>query len=318
MEKMTPPDPDFSKAQEKLPTRAEKIGIIGVGRVGRSMALALTRIGIPVAAVCDRRIRVAEAMAKACGPQTCAIPLNQLPRALSVILICVPDDAISLVAEELVAHADIAADTVAAHCSGALTSAALAPLRSKTQLLASMHPVQTFPGAKDDWQRLSGIYFALEGEPTAVMRLQTIVTALNSKAITLLPEHKALYHIGCVFASNYLIALQDAAAQCLKASGLKEREALTLFKPLQQTTWRNIEQEGLIGALTGPIARGDVGTITEHLKALASHVPQAQEVYIQLGLQLLLLLKRATGKLSVDQRQIETLLLSERKEKNRT
>lgn len=292
---------------------SSKIAVIGVGRLGGSLARALVHAGFSLIALVDSDRRAAQNTAAACGRGTRVVSLAALPEGLTHIFICVPDDSIAGTARALAVESRIEPTAIVAHCSGALSVAALGSLKGKTQRLASMHPAQTFSGAEDDWRRFEDIYFALEGDAAAVSNLQHLVGKLGSRCITLTADEKTLYHIGCVFMSNYIIALQSAAADCLRKIGLREDEALALFRPLLKTTCEHVDFSGLQAALTGPIARGDVDTVDRHLQTLSrQQQQQTLRLYVRLGLQLVrLLAEHSPGGLSENQQKIAELLSSQ-------
>ena len=262
----------------------EKVGIVGAGKLGGSLARALCEAGVKVTAIADIVIARAFAKAQMCGDETCAVPLVELPNDLTMILITVPDDTITKIAEHLADTNKINKKCVVAHSSGVLSSSVLSSLRRKTKLLASFHPIQTFSGSEDDWQRLFGIYFGLEGNLQALPRLRTLIDKLRSKEFNIPVDKKELYHLSCVMASNFLVVLQAAATQVMTKVGMSEKSAFALLEPLIFATLDNIKIMGHANALTGPIVRRDIGTIERHIEALSASLPEFVPLYSSMSL----------------------------------
>ena len=261
----------------------EKIGIIGAGRLGASLARALCEVDCSVAAICDRKKGSALRCAALCKQYTEAYSLNQLPRDLTLIFISVPDDSIESIAQKLAESYAFSPKTIIAHTSGALDSTILSPLRSHTTFLASIHPVQTFSGTDSDWKRLFRIHYGLEGSFSAIARLKKIVKRLYSDVLVLSRNQKTLYHISCVYASNYLIASMSAATHLANIIGLNEEESIKILQPLARATLENIMEKGISSAITGPIVRGDLGTIETHINQLRKSCPELETSYVMLG-----------------------------------
>ncbi len=261
----------------------EKIGIIGAGRLGQSLARALCEAGCSVQVIYDADESRAKCCAALCGDTIQALPLEAFPTDLTILFISVPDDSISQLLQKLTNTSFISLDTIVAHTSGVLLSTVLAPLRSQTELLAAMHPVQTLTNSTDDWQRLFGIYYGVEGHYRALPRLRTLIQKLRGKIFIIPQKQKALYHIGCVFASNYLISVEAVAARIMEQVGFSESEAVSILEPLVLASFDNIKKRGIARALSGPIVRGDKGTVARHIEELEKTVPALVPAYITLG-----------------------------------
>lgn len=264
----------------------EKIGIIGAGRLGSALARALSEVGCSVTAVSDKEAAKGEKCASLCGENTKYYPIENLPDNLTILILTVPDDALHSVAEQLTHFAPITGRTIVAHSSGALASDVLSDLLPITELIASMHPVQTLSGSEHDWKRLFGIYFSLEGNPIALQRLQQLLQKLNGQVFTIDKKDKGLYHLGCVFASNYLVAVFAAATRIFQEIGFQEKKAIKILEPLMMASANNVRQMGTAHAATGPITRGDIGTVTHHIEELQRNLPDLLPSYLALGKQL--------------------------------
>jgi predicted short-subunit dehydrogenase-like oxidoreductase (DUF2520 family) len=163
---------------------------------------------------------------------------------------------------------------------------------------------------------LSGAFYCIEGDSTAVRSATAIVRDLNGKAFTIKPERKALYHAAAVMASPHLVALFDVALQMLVSCGLKSTEAQRVLMPLVQSTVNNLKQTSPEKALTGTFARGDVATVQRHLKALSSkQLTEALEIYKLLGVHSLSMAKENLDPDIAE--QIRKLLEPPRQRRNR-
>ena len=261
----------------------EKITLIGAGRLGRAFLRMLIEHQYSVGAVID----VNDEALNKCNflPQNIILSkdFKTIPNETTCLLIAVPDDSIEEVAKNITHCVTLTKKCVVAHTSGTHTSDILAALKSTGISTASLHPVQTFPGKKDDWLRLKDIYFSFEGDDVVFDRLAKLIQSMGSKIIKIEKNFKTLYHISCVIASNYLVALLHMATQLAEKSGVSHDEILKVLNPLINATLENISSQGVTDALTGPIARGDVGTIIRHITALQSEAARLLPCYIELG-----------------------------------
>jgi predicted short-subunit dehydrogenase-like oxidoreductase (DUF2520 family) len=257
-----------------------RIGVIGAGTVGTALALALADRGYPVVAVASRRVASAAALASRIpGCRASATP-QAVVDAADLVLLTVPDDAIRAVADGVRWRPGVAA----VHCSGAAGLDVLAAAAAAGAAVGSCHPLQSFADAGEALRALPGSTFALEGDGALLARLELLVRDLGGRPLRLPPGAKALYHASAVLAGNYLVTLAQTAAELWAAFGLSREEALAALLPLLRGTVDNLERVGVPRALTGPIARGDAGTVRRHLAALGDRAPHVVELYRRLGL----------------------------------
>ncbi|HBB86826.1 MAG TPA: DUF2520 domain-containing protein [Blastocatellia bacterium] len=266
------------------------ISIIGAGRLGTALAIALTSKSYPIRAVAARRAANArKAISLSALPSTTlalgADQLEQLPPS-DLVLITTPDDAIAGIARTFAKLGRSARRrSTFLHTSGALSSAVLAPLAERGFHTGSLHPLISVSDPRAGAEALSGAFYCVEGDSVAVRSAKAIVRDLDGNAFTIKPESKALYHAAAVMASPHLVALFDLAVQMLVSCGLKPQEAQNVLTPLVQSTVNNLKQTSPEKALTGTFARGDVATVQRHLKALApKQLAEALEIYKLLGL----------------------------------
>jgi predicted short-subunit dehydrogenase-like oxidoreductase (DUF2520 family) len=255
------------------------LAIVGAGRVGRALGRHLAERGWAVGPVVSRLPRSARAAVRAIGagtPHHALVP--EILRA-QVILIAVPDDAIASVARRLarLAPRGSLAGRVVLHTSGAVPSAALAPLVRRGASIASMHPLQTFsPGVRS---RLAGVTFAIEGDRRACRLARALARELGARPVLIHPEAKALYHAAGAFASPHLLAALAAGAAMLEKAGFRERDARGALLRLARQTLENYERLGAKRSWTGPLSRGDRETIRRHEAALKKLPPEFLAAY---------------------------------------
>ncbi len=258
-----------------------KIGFIGAGTVGTALAVSLSQKGNRVIAVSSRTLSSAQRLAQLiCNCQV--YPAAQgVADAAELVFITTPDDVIAKVASEIKWHKE--QDVL--HCSGAHSIDILEPAKRLGANVGSFHPLQTFAGVNEAIKNLPGSTFALEAEEPLLSRLKELASILNGKWAELRPGDKVLYHASAVFVSNYLVTLVKLALDLWQGFGVPGEEATKALLPLLKGTVNNIENIGLPNCLTGPIARGDLGTISKHLNALKSKNPSLFTTYQDLGLQ---------------------------------
>lgn len=205
------------------------------------------------------------------------------------ILIAVPDDAIPVVAAKLAA--DGLTGSVVLHTSGAAGPEALNVLRQSGNAVGVFHPLQTVPSAERGIETLPGSTYAFAGDARAVDWARTLVARLGGKPLEIDPRRWAHYHAAAVMACNYQVTLIDAALELM--AGIGRAEALAALAPIVRATTENVLSLGPEKALTGPIARGDVGTIRRHLAALGDAEPRTRDLYISAGLRTVAIAERA-------------------------
>jgi predicted short-subunit dehydrogenase-like oxidoreductase (DUF2520 family) len=251
----------------------ERVAVVGAGRVGLSLARALIRSGRPVEVLSRRAIELPVPLPPATTGWDAAIT------AADLLLIAVPDDALKGVAERLAAGGAVTGRHIVLHTSGLHDRSVLGSLEASGAGLGSWHPLQTFAGPAGDPDALSGSPAVIEGDARALVAARELAGLLHlSPIVEIPPDRKALYHAGAVFASNYLVVLAEIAARLARDAGAGEASA-QLFLPLMHGTLANYAAGGA-GALTGPIRRGDAGTVARHLEALKG--PE-RAAYIALG-----------------------------------
>lgn len=302
---------DMRRNNVRIKALPGPVGFIGAGRVGTALASLLHARGVEVAGVSGRTIQDSRRMASGAhlGSGTAGSRIDTL-RASAIVFLTVPDDVIADLCQEIAEEGGWREGQGVVHCSGALSSEVLQPARDKGTLTASFHPLQAFASLDAALANLPGSTFALEGDKGLTSQLDTFVQLLGGTALHLRAEDKILYHAAAAIASNYTVTLAALAADLLVREGVASdaNTALHYLMPLLRGTIENLGDVGLPGALTGPIARGDKGTVARHLEALDVSSPDMAHVYRHLA-RLTLPLAIEKGGLDADTtQQLEELL----------
>ena len=261
-----------------------KISIIGVGRLGGALAIALSKKGFVIENLIVKTAETAQRIAGIIEPKPRIAALAELSEISSeVVFVTTQDFEIETIAESLAEKLQNSKPFVF-HTSGSLSSEVLAPLRQIGCPTGSIHPLVSVSDAVLGAKRFGGAYFCLEGATEAVRVAEKIVGQLGGKPFSIETKYKALYHASAVTACGHLVAVIDAAIEMLAKCGLGETQAKETLLPLIKSTVENLEVQTTAEALTGTFARADVKTFEKHLAALTRDVSgEAREIYLQLG-----------------------------------
>ncbi|HEU65957.1 MAG TPA: DUF2520 domain-containing protein [Chloroflexi bacterium] len=258
-----------------------KTGFIGAGTTGTALAVRLSQNECPVVAVFSRTLSSAQKLASRVPDCQVYHTAQELADAAELVFITTPDDAIACVCGEVQWHEGQSV----VHCSGAHSVDILEPARKLGAAVGSFHPLQTFADVDQAIANLPGSTFALEADEPLLSTLKELTLLLNGNWVELKPGDKVMYHAAAVFACNYLVTLVKLALDLWQDFGVSPKEATRAMLPLLEGTIKNIEVIGLPACLTGPVARGDLGTIERHLSALESRSPSLLTTYKEMGLQ---------------------------------
>lgn len=258
-----------------------KLGFIGAGTVGTALAVLLSSKDYQVAGVSSRSRTSAENLAKAVDGCRVLDNNQDVADKADLVFITTPDDTIATVASQVKWHHGQSV----VHCSGADSTAILEPARKSGARVGSIHPLQTFAGVKQAIENIPGSTFAIEAEEPLKSTLKDMATALGGHWIELKASDKVAYHAAAVFACNYLVTLVKLATDLWQTFSIPPDQATRALLPLIRGTLHNIDTIGIPQCLTGPIARGDTGTIKKHLEALKEKAPALLSTYKELGLQ---------------------------------
>jgi predicted short-subunit dehydrogenase-like oxidoreductase (DUF2520 family) len=262
--------------------RRQRIAIVGLGRLGTCLARALlgARLGPLTVSSADTESvhRLVEELGDPIEPVSSA---RSLLEHADLVFLTVPDASIREVCEGLLLdqrHAIV-------HTSGALDTDVLESARVRGARVGVFHPLQTFPLAAAS-TRFRGIQIGVEGDADLPEQLTAVAQRLGAETFSLRGVDRAAYHAAAVFTSNYVVALHAAASAAWQRAGLPEGTARAALLPLTRGAVESIAEHDLPEALTGPLLRGDLGTLERHLHALA-HDPEIAKLYRALALQLL-------------------------------
>ena len=252
------------------------IGIIGAGAVGTALGVALSRAGWRVHAVASRDPARRERFRSLVeGTRVFSEP-TALVEEVELIIVAVPDDAVAGVAAGIRMYGGQAM----VHTSGVLGPDVLAPAMAAGTQIGSFHPLVAFADTERAVAALHGATVAIEGDDQLAALLAEMAEALGAVPVRLAPGAKAAYHAAAVLAAGGFVALLDAIAELGRVAGLDEAGALAIYGPLIEQTLGNARALGIEAALTGPMTRGDRGTLEAHLAALREHAPGVLDLYV--------------------------------------
>jgi predicted short-subunit dehydrogenase-like oxidoreductase (DUF2520 family) len=258
-----------------------KISIIGIGRVGGALAIALAKNGYEIENLVARKKENAEKIAEFIKSNI--LTENQFNQISSdIVFITTQDFEIENAAKSLAANLTI--KPIIFHTSGSLSSEVLQNLKEIGCQTGSIHPLVSISDSSLGAERFKDAYFCVEGDDEAVKIAEEIVENLGGKSFSIETKYKTLYHASAVTACGHLIALIDVAIEMLTKCGLDEKNAQEILLPLIKSTVENLSTQTTAAALTGTFARADVETLEKHLEVLQEDVStEALEVYLQLG-----------------------------------
>jgi predicted short-subunit dehydrogenase-like oxidoreductase (DUF2520 family) len=281
------------------PINSGSIGVVGAGRLGSSLSLALLHAGYVVTAVTSSSRSTARALVERL-PGARDVDIETLVATSELVLLTVPDDALRELANRLLWRRG----QQVVHCSGAHSLDVIQAAANAGAMCGCLHPLQSFPERFCDPLRFTGISCGVEAQGPLLDRLVRMCADLGASVIQLAGINRAAYHAAAVFASGYVIALHAAAAQAWTLAGLPPEDAQRALAPLTLSAAQNVQRLSLEAALTGPVARADIETVARHIDALAP-VPELLALYRGLGMKLLAL----PLALTVDQRAALQALL---------
>ncbi len=285
-----------------------KLGFIGAGVVGTALAVRLQGKGYPVVAVASRSRSSADILAetvsgcRAYGSKQSVVDLSD------IVFVTTPDDDVSEIVPELTWRSGQSV----IHCSGVDSLDVLQKAKDDGAHVGGFHPLQSFANVSKAIENLPGSTFALEAEEPLLDTLKNMAESLEGNCVVLGLGDKPLYHAAAVIACNYTATLMKMATDLWKIFGVSPDEATKALLPLLRGTINNIENVGLPDCLTGPIARGDIGTIMKHLEAMEEKAPEIAQTYREMGLQTIPIALNK-GKIDVARAEELRLLLTESK-----
>ncbi len=265
------------------PLQKDRIAIIGLGKVGTAVGYLLNKAGYEIAAVYDQSEEALRSHTAYTGGKICPDP-PQAAALADCILITTGDDMIAGACSLIAGSDALRPGCKVLHMSGAGGLDLLDAARSKGAYVASIHPIQSFPDFDAAVRNIPGSTFGITAQEEIKDWAISLVEDLGGIPLVVSEADKPLYHAAACMASNYLATLINMAETVYGRFGLKGDSAAKAFQPLIRGTLSNIESGGTIQALTGPIARGDAGTIRKHMQALSRNLPELVDAYRSLGI----------------------------------
>jgi predicted short-subunit dehydrogenase-like oxidoreductase (DUF2520 family) len=256
-----------------------RVGVIGAGRVGTALAVALSRAG--------HRITAASAVSDASRERvrrylsgTPVIQPADVADAADLVLLTVPDDALPGLVRGLVATEAPLAGRMLMHASGRHGLAVLEPAVQQGALPLALHPVMTFTGRPDDADRLVGICFGVTAPAVLRPAAEVLVMEMGGEPVFIAEADRDLYHAALAGAANHLVTQVVQAEDLLAKAGVAQ--PARMLGPLLAAALENALRLG-DAALTGPVARGDADTVAGHVAALRTEAPEALPAYLALA-----------------------------------
>lgn len=269
-----------------MPVKKRKlnISIIGAGRVGSTLAVALKKRGHPIVSVVSRSLHSARRLGRRVACRNCSDDISLISPGSSLILITTPESVVGEVSRSLSDLKHLAFERIAvAHTSGALSSDVLSDLAARGARTFSFHPIQSFPplGRSPEEKILEGIWYGFEGPQNSRAVARLLASVLGGRILEVPKEKKIVYHLACVFASNYPVVVLGALEIL---AGQVTGKQLAPFRKLFDSSIGRSFDHGAGKALTGPLTRGSLDVLHRHMIELGSSRPDLLPLYSALGL----------------------------------
>ena len=261
-----------------MANRDPAIGFIGAGILGKGLALALTAIGYRVVAAHSRSASSAQRLAELVPGCRVVDSAQKLAEAVDLVFITTPDSAINQVAASLAWRRGQGV----VHCCGVASTEILKPASDQGAVAGALHPFQTLGGVADAAEassRLSGVTFAVAGQGWLADFLWDLAKSIGGRPVSIPDSDRALYHAAAVLGCGHLAALLQAVVAIWQAMGFSSQQAMQSLYPLCRATLDAMAENGAAASATGPVIRGDVGTLRTHLEALFLRLPELVPIY---------------------------------------
>jgi predicted short-subunit dehydrogenase-like oxidoreductase (DUF2520 family) len=273
------------------PNRKQKPGvtIVGAGRLGTALAIALSRRSYSIQTMVGRRLSNAKRAAALLDVPVRVLAAKELGKleVSKLVIVSTPDDQIASVVESL---RGLQRTATVLHTSGALSSGVLTPLAKRGWNTGSIHPLVSVSDPLIGAASFEGAFWCAEGSPKALQLGRRLVRDLEGHSFSISDTAKPLYHAAAVMASGNVAALFDVAIDMLSQCGLTRPDSKRVLLPLLETTLSNLTKLTPAAALTGTMARGDIATVRRHLHSLkGKRLETARALYCLLGSKALLL-----------------------------
>jgi len=255
------------------------VGVVGVGRVGAVLGAALRRAGHTIVAA-SAVSTASRTRASTLLPGAPLLPVDEVVARSELVLLAVPDDALPDVVDGLAATGAVRRGTLLVHVSGRYGLGVLAPAVRCGALPLALHPIMTFTGSTPDLERLSGASFGVTAPEPLRPVAEALVLEMGGEPVVVADALRPLYHAALAVGANHLVTLVAEAVALLGAAGVEH--PARVIAPLLSAALDNALRSG-DAALTGPVARGDAGTVAAHVAALTVAAPGSVPAYVAMA-----------------------------------
>ncbi|MFL4906132.1 Rossmann-like and DUF2520 domain-containing protein [Streptomyces sp. MMS24-I2-30] len=255
------------------------VGVVGAGRVGPALAASLQLAGhhpAAVSAVSDASRRRAALLL----PDVPVVPPAEVLRRADLVLLTVPDDTLPGLVAGLAETGAVRPGQLLVHTSGRYGARVLDPALRAGALPLALHPAMTFTGSPVDVQRLAGCSFGVTAPEELRLAAEALVIEMGGEPEWVDEDKRPLYHAALALGSNHLVTLVAQSMELLRAAGVEAPDRM--LGPLLGAALDNALRSG-DAALTGPVARGDAGTVAAHVDELRKHAPQSLAGYLAMA-----------------------------------
>ncbi|KPI26455.1 DUF2520 domain-containing protein [Streptomyces sp. NBC_00080] len=255
------------------------VGVVGAGRVGPALAASLQLAGhrpVAVSGVSDASRRRAALLL----PDVPLLPPAEVLQRADLVLLTVPDDALPGLVEGLAETGAVRPGQLIVHTSGRYGAKVLDPALRAGGLPLALHPAMTFTGSPVDVQRLAGCSFGVTAPDELRLAAEALVIEMGGEPEWIAEENRPLYHAALALGANHLVTLVAQSMELLRTAGVEAPDRM--LGPLLGAALDNALRSG-DGALTGPVARGDAGTVAAHVAELREHAPQTVAGYLAMA-----------------------------------
>lgn len=258
----------------------ESMLVVGAGRVGTALVRGLVNAGMPQAGIVSRVPRQVQHL----PADVPVLEYDDIPSAdFDVIILAVPDDAIAECADRIAAMLNHGRPRIAIHTSGATPASHLAALKEKGSSILSLHPIVSFPPIEIPHDSFKGAHVSLQGDDDAITWGAAFSRAIGAHPFPITIHQKQVLHAAVTLSANYSVSLMAMAADLIAGSGISRNDTQSLLATLHQSVLRNFEAAKPGEALTGPLVRGDTGTLATHLELLDELAPEVAALYRAMG-----------------------------------
>ncbi|MEV5611594.1 DUF2520 domain-containing protein [Streptomyces sp. NPDC052225] len=255
------------------------VGVVGAGRVGPALAASLQLAGhrpVAVSGVSDASVRRAATLL----PDVPLVPPAEVLARADLVLLTVPDDVLPTLVEGFAEAGVVRPGQLVVHTSGRYGARVLDPLLRAGALPLALHPAMTFTGTAVDVQRLAGCSFGVTAPEELRLAAEALVIEMGGEPEWIDEEKRPLYHAALALGANHLVTLVAQSMELLRDAGVSAPDRM--LGPLLGAALDNALRSG-DAALTGPVARGDAGTVAAHVSELRKHAPQTVAGYLAMA-----------------------------------